>query len=81
MPAFVSLEQETSEQTQLAQAKLQQEESAVAHDSEAEHSADHKHNRRAAHRDARRSAHDRHAPAKREAEHHPRAARAKSKSA
>jgi hypothetical protein len=79
LPAFVSLEQETSEETQLAQAKLQQEQAAVGHDSEAEHGADHKHERRA-HREAKRTAHEHHA-VKREAEHHPRAAHGKSKNA
>ncbi len=83
LPAFANLEQETSEQTQLAQAKLHEEEATVAangKEAAAEHVADrkhgHDHRRHEAHRVDRS-----HHTEKREAEHQPHAGHAKGRSA
>jgi transglycosylase-like protein with SLT domain len=80
LPAFASLEEQTSEQTQAAQEKLQQEEAAVAATAKETtvHTVEHKHGRH--HREAHGGGHERHA-AKREAQHQPHAARAKHRSA
>jgi hypothetical protein len=77
LPAFASLEQEHLAEAQAEQAKIAQVEAQLG---SAEHSAERKHERRQVRHEARRAAHEHHAP-KREAEHHPRAAHEKHGSA
>ncbi len=90
LPAFANLEQETSEQTQLAQAKLQQEEAAVAAAGKdvaaagkdaGEHTAERKHGHSRGRHETRRPDHGRRHTEKREAAHQPHAARGKHRSA
>ncbi len=80
LPAFASLE--TSEQTQAAQAKLQQEEAAVAAAAKdgVGHTAERKHGHRHPGREARGASHEHHA-VKREAEHNARGGHTKHTSA
>jgi hypothetical protein len=94
MPAFASVEQEQSEQAQLQQAKMQQagDEELLSDDAPLpatqskdghgadRHAAARQHDRPYQHHEARRAPRERH-PARREAEHAPRGARDKHKSA
>ncbi len=83
LPAFANLEQETSEQTQLAQAKLHQEEATIAATAKDaatdKHAADRKRGRSHGRHEARGVDRSRHAE-KREAAHHPHAAHARRRS-
>ena len=95
LPAFANVEQEQSEQAQLEQAKMEQADleeplsddaplpasvhDAAGHDAD-NHAVARKQGRPHQHREARRAPHERH-PARREAEHAPRGAREKHKSA
>ncbi len=95
LPAFANVEQEQSEQAQLEQAKMEQADleeplsddaplpasvhDAAGHDAD-NHAVARKQGGPHQHREARRAPHERH-PARREAEHAPRGAREKHKSA